>query len=98
MSWRHKLKKHILAIIPPYYGIRTNVDRATAQQNVDKALNNGNFTFHSYDVTVSFFPPLFHHLMEPLAASLWCTGAPCNRSHPQLHFQAERIASSTQDS
>src|SRR5260370_23487361 len=59
MSWRHKLKKHILAIIPPYYGIGTNVDGATAQQNIDKALNNRNFMFCSYDVTVSFFPLFF---------------------------------------
>src|SRR6266478_901122 len=50
----HKLKKHILAIIPPFYEIGTSVDRATAQQNIEKALNNGNFMFCSYGVTVSF--------------------------------------------
>ncbi len=39
---------------------------------------------------------LFHHLMEPLAASLWCTGASCDCGCDWLHFQAERIASCTQ--
>src|SRR5258708_10743448 len=38
-------------------------DRTTVQQNIEKALKNGNFTFHSYDVTVCFFFSLFHHLM-----------------------------------
>ncbi len=30
-------------------------DRTTVQWNIEKALENGNFAFHSYDVTVSFF-------------------------------------------
>ncbi len=91
-SWRHKLKKHILAIIPPFYGIGISVDRATAQQNVEKALNNGNFTFHSYDVTVScFFPSLFHHLMEPLAASLQYTGASCNCAMLDYTFRLKEL-------
>ena len=34
----------------------------------------------SYDVTVSFFS-LFHCLVEPLAALLWCTGASCDCGH-----------------
>src|SRR5260370_33672022 len=38
-----------------------------------------------------FFFSLFHCLMEPLAASLWCTGASCDCSHDQLHLQAKRI-------
>src|SRR5260370_2795456 len=71
-SWRHKLKKHILAIVPPYYGIGSSVERATAQQNIEKALNNGNFTFCSYGVTVSFFPLFFiilwNHWQPPSGA------------------------------
>ena len=30
-------------------------DRTTVQQNIEKALENGNFVFCSYDVTVCFF-------------------------------------------
>src|SRR6266478_10002623 len=44
-----------------------------------------------------FFFSLFHHLMEPLAASLWCTGASCDCGCDQLHLRAKRIASCTQD-
>src|SRR5260221_1810072 len=54
-SWRHKLKKHLLAAIPPFYGAGMGTDRTTVQQNIEKALENGNFAFHSYDVTVCFF-------------------------------------------
>src|SRR6266436_3738471 len=54
-SWRHKLKKHLLATVPPFYGAGMGTDRTTVQQNIEKALKNGNFTFHSSDVTVCFF-------------------------------------------
>src|SRR6266478_7762838 len=54
-SWRHKLKKHLLAAIPPFYGAGMGTDRTTVQQNIEKALKNGNFAFHSYDVTICFF-------------------------------------------
>src|SRR5258705_9376146 len=54
-SWRHKLKKHLLAAIPPFYGAGMGTNRTTVQQNIEKALENGNFAFHSYDVTISFF-------------------------------------------
>src|SRR5258706_5277941 len=82
---------------PPFYGAGMGTDRTTVQRNIEKALKNGNFTFHSYDVTICFFFSLFHHLMEPLAASLWCTGASCDCGHDQLHLWAKRIASCTQD-
>src|SRR5260221_5193827 len=89
-SWRHKLKKHLLATIPPFYGAGMGTDRTTVQWNIEKALENRNFTFHSYDVTICFFF-LFHRLMEPLAASLWCTGAFCDCGHDRLHLWAKRI-------
>src|SRR5260221_144061 len=54
-SWRHKLKKHLLATIPPFYGAGMGTNRTTVQRNIEKALENGNFMFHSYDVTVCFF-------------------------------------------
>src|SRR5260221_5980411 len=54
-SWRHKLKKHLLATIPPFYGAGIGTNRTTVQWNSEKALENGNFVFHSYDVTISFF-------------------------------------------
>src|SRR5258707_14978710 len=79
-SWRHKLKKHLLAAVPPFYGAGMGTDRTTVQQNIEKALENRNFTFCSYDVTICFFFSLFHHLMEPLAALLWFTGASCDCS------------------
>src|SRR5258708_6448901 len=96
-SWRHKLKKHLLAAIPPFYGAGMGTDRTTVQWNIEKALKNRNFVFCSYDVTICFFFSLFHHLMEPLAASLWCTGASCDCGCDQLHLQAKRIASCTWD-
>src|SRR5258707_9010423 len=54
-SWRHKLKKHLLAAIPPFYGAGLGSDRTTVQQNIEKALENRNFMFCSYDVTACFF-------------------------------------------
>src|SRR5260370_58684 len=54
-SWRHKLKKHLLAAIPPFYGAGMGTDRTTVQWNIEKALENGNFTSCSYDVTICFF-------------------------------------------
>src|SRR5258708_16109148 len=54
-SWRHKLKKHLLAAIPPFYGAGMGTNRTTVQQNIEKALENGNFTFRSYDATICFF-------------------------------------------
>ena len=54
-SWRHKLKKHLLATIPPFYGAGMGTDRTTVQQNIEKALENRNFAFCSYDVTICFF-------------------------------------------
>src|SRR5258705_5078339 len=96
-SWRHKLKKHLLAAIPPFYGAGMGTNRTTVQQNIEKALENGNFAFHSYDVTICFFFSLFHCLMEPLAALLWCTGASCDCGCDQLHLRVKRIASSTWD-
>src|SRR6266436_116943 len=44
-----------------------------------------------------FFFSLFHHLMEPLAALLWCTGASCDCGHDQLHLWAKRIVSCPRD-
>src|SRR5258708_9008252 len=96
-SWRHKLKKHLLAAVPPFYGAGMGTDRTTVQRNIEKAVENGNFVFCSYDVTICFFVSLFHCLMEPLAALLWCTGASCVCSCDQLHLQAKRIVSCTQD-
>src|SRR5258707_4180703 len=52
-SWRHKLKKHLLATVPPFYGAGMGTDRTTVQQNIEKALENRNFAFCSYDVTIS---------------------------------------------
>src|SRR5260221_2272958 len=54
-SWRHKLKKHLLAAIPPFYGAGMGTNRTTVQWNIEKALKNGNFMFCSYDVTICFF-------------------------------------------
>ncbi len=54
-SWRHKLKKHLLAAVPPFYGAGMGTDRTTVQQNIEKALENRNFAFCSYDVTICFF-------------------------------------------
>src|SRR5258708_6536037 len=54
-SWRHKLKKHLLATVPPFYGAGMGTARTTVQQHIENALKNGNFMFHSYDVTISFF-------------------------------------------
>src|SRR5258708_2546700 len=54
-SWRHKLKKHLLATIPPPSGAGMGTDRTTVQQNIEKALENRNFAFCSYDVTICFF-------------------------------------------
>src|SRR5258708_13655189 len=54
-SWRHKLKKHLLATVPPFYGAGIGTNRTTVQQNIEKALENGNFAFCSYDVTICFF-------------------------------------------
>src|SRR5260221_4067690 len=82
-SWRHKLKKHLLATIPPFCGAGMGTDRTTVQRNIEKALENRNFMFHSYDVTIFFFS-LFHRLMEPLAAPLWCTGPFCDSGHDRL--------------
>src|SRR6266481_2806554 len=96
-SWRHKLKKHLLAAVPPFYGAGMGTNRTTVQRNIEKALENRNFVFCSYDVTICFFFSLFHCLMEPLAASLWCTGASCDCSRDRLHLWAKRIASCTQD-
>src|SRR5258708_23102354 len=50
--FRSKLKKHLLAAIPPFYGTGMGTDRTTVQQNIEEALKNRNFTFCSYDVTV----------------------------------------------
>src|SRR5258708_11237848 len=54
-SWRHKLKKHLLVTIPPFYGAGMATNRTTLQWNIEKALKNRNFVFHSYDVTICFF-------------------------------------------
>src|SRR5258708_15136934 len=54
-SWRHKLKKHLLAAVPPFYGAAIGTNRTTVKWNIEKALENGNFVFHSYDVIVCFF-------------------------------------------
>src|SRR5260370_26706277 len=77
-SWRHKLKKHLLAAVPPFYGAGIGTDRTTVQRNIEKALENGNFVFCSYDVTICFFFSFFHHLMAPLLASVWCVVASCD--------------------
>src|SRR5258707_14923149 len=61
-SWRHKLKKHLLAAIPPFYGAGMGTDRTTVQQKIEKALENRNFVFCSYAVTSCFSFFLFHHL------------------------------------
>ncbi len=52
-SWRHKLKKHLLIHIPPFYGIGSSIEREVTQKNVELALKHGNFAFQSYEVTVS---------------------------------------------
>ena len=52
-SWRHKLKKHLLIHIPPFYGIGSSIEREVAQKNIELALKNGNFAFWSYEVMVS---------------------------------------------
>src|SRR5258708_23408544 len=65
-SWRHKLKKHLLAAIPPFYGAGMGTDRTTVQWNIEKALKNGNFAFCSYDVTICFFFLFFIILLNHL--------------------------------
>ncbi len=52
-SWRHKLKRHLLTVIPPFYSIGSSVDRGVTKDNVDQVLMNGNFAFQSYNVMVS---------------------------------------------
>src|SRR5258707_7156237 len=72
-SWRHKLKKHLLAAIPPFYGAGMGTNRTTVQRNIEKALENRNFAFHSYDVTICFFFLFFIILWnhwQPHSASL----------------------------
>src|SRR5260221_10391498 len=71
-SWRHKLKKHLLAAIPPFYGAGMGTDRTTVQWNIEKALKNWNFAFCSYDVTVCFFFLFFIVLWNHLQP---CSGA-----------------------
>ncbi len=77
-SWRHKLKKHLLATIPPFYGAGMGTNRTTVQRNIEKALENGNFTFRSYDVTVCFFFLFF--------IVLWNHWQPCSGAleHPAI--------------
>src|SRR5260221_14518993 len=54
-SWRHKLKKHLLATVPPFYGAGMSTDRTTVQRNIEPALGNGNVVLYSDDVTICFF-------------------------------------------
>ena len=44
-SWWHKLKKHLLHVVPPFYGIGSSVNGGVAQNNVELALKSGNFAF-----------------------------------------------------
>src|SRR6266436_6515836 len=39
----------------PFYGAGMGTDRTTVQRNIEKALENRNFAFCSYDVTICFF-------------------------------------------
>src|SRR5260221_3552312 len=39
----------------PFYGAGMGTDRTTVQWNMEKALENANFVFCSYDVTICFF-------------------------------------------
>src|SRR5258708_20535565 len=80
-SWRHKLKKHLLATVPPFYGAGMGTDSTTVQWNIEKALKNGNFAFRSYDVTIFFFFSPFLHLIVPLTAFLCSTGQSCTFDH-----------------
>src|SRR5258705_13613312 len=79
-SWRHKLKKHLLAAIPPFYGAGMGTNRTTVQQNIniEKALENGNFVFCSYDVTICFFFFFFHLFLDPLPPFFCCIGPSSN--------------------
>ena len=52
-SWWHRLKKHLLHVISPFYGIGSSVNGGVAQNNVELALKSSNFAFQSYNVTVS---------------------------------------------
>src|SRR5258708_268946 len=53
-------------------------DRTTVQQNIEKALENGNFVFHSYDVMICFFFLFF--------IILWNHWQPCSGAleHPAI--------------
>ncbi len=77
-SWRHKLKKHLLATVPPFYGAGMGTNRTTVQWNIEKALKNGNFAFYSYDVTICFFLVFF--------IVLWNHWQPCSGAleHPAI--------------
>src|SRR5258708_24608698 len=77
-SWRHKLKNQLLAAVPPFYGAGMGTNRTTVQWNIEKVLENGNFVFCSYDVTVSFFFLLF--------IILWNHWQPCSGAleHPVI--------------
>src|SRR5258708_2879768 len=65
-------------LFPPFYGAGMGTDRTTVQWNIEKALENGNFAFHSYDVTISFFFLFF--------IILWNHWQPCSGAleHPVI--------------
>ncbi|KAF8314382.1 uncharacterized protein EI90DRAFT_3022345 [Cantharellus anzutake] len=47
-SWRCKLKKHLVTLVPAFYGVGPSADRNTVQENIQLALDNSNFLFRSY--------------------------------------------------
>ncbi|KAF8324182.1 uncharacterized protein EI90DRAFT_3130131 [Cantharellus anzutake] len=49
-SWRSKLKKHLVNIVPSFYGVGPGVDGSTVQEIVRLSLSNSNFAFRSYSL------------------------------------------------
>jgi hypothetical protein len=47
-SWRSKLKKHLVNVVPSFYGVGPGVDGSTVQEIVRLSLSNSNFAFRSY--------------------------------------------------
>src|SRR5260221_3141601 len=91
-SWRHKLKKHLLAAIPPSMELAW-VPTGPQSSGTLKRPSRMGISHSTLMMSAYVFFSLFHHLMEPLAGSLCCTGASCNCGDDLLHLWATRIAS-----
>src|SRR5258708_27034119 len=95
-SWRHKLKKHLLAAIPPSMELAWVLTGPQSSRTLKRPLRTG-ISCSALMMSLYVFFSLVHHLMEPLAVLLWCTGASCYCGHDQLHLWAKRIVSCTLD-